>query len=195
MASLKPRSHVLDIGCGTGEDALWLAGQGHVVHAIDASPAMVAAAAAKGSRTRSAATFECRGLESLKSSDLRFEAVLSNFGALNCVPLETWAGIVPGLLRREGRGFVALMGDRPLPEAFRSRPPKTPRRDGASVSVGAGAVTTYYAPVAAVVASLSIRFGQAQSGLPIECLSSLLVVVQAAFRQSFPSLFPLRFPK
>jgi SAM-dependent methyltransferase len=157
MATVKPRSRVLDLGCGTGEDALWLAGLGYVVHGIDVSPAMVAVAVAKASRTSSAATFECRSLESLQACELRFDAVLSNLGALNCVPLETWTGIVPGLLARDGRGFVVLMGDRPLPEAFRSGPPKTPRGPGAPVSVGNGVVTTYYAPVSAVVASLSIR--------------------------------------
>lgn len=157
MASLKPGSQVLDIGCGTGEDALFMAGQGHAVHGIDSSPAMVAAAAAKASLIRSAATFECRSLESLKPSAARFDAVFSNFGALNCVPLDLWTDIVPNLLAPDGRGYVVLMGDRPLPEAFRSGASKRPRGPGAAVAVGTGTVTTFYEPVSAVVASLSTR--------------------------------------
>src|SRR5262249_13745568 len=34
---VKPGSHVLDLGCGTGEDAVWLAGRGARVCATDAS--------------------------------------------------------------------------------------------------------------------------------------------------------------
>jgi SAM-dependent methyltransferase len=39
---------ILDIGCGTGEDAAHLAARGVCVHAIDASPAMVARASERG---------------------------------------------------------------------------------------------------------------------------------------------------
>jgi len=184
MAWLKPRSRVLDLGCGTGEDALWLAGQGHVVHGIDASPAMVATAAAKALGTGSAATFECRSLESLKASEFRFDAVLSNFGALNCVPLDTWPGILSGLLARNGRGFVALMGARPLPEAFRFGTAKTPRRSGAPVSVGTDAVTTHYEPVAAVVAALS-------TPARVERVEALGCLVPGPTYADFPRRHPL----
>lgn len=157
MATLKPGSHVLDIGCGTGEDALWLAGQGHVVRGMDSSAAMVDIASAKAARTGSPATFECRSVESLRTESLRFDAVLSNFGALNCVPLTEWTGIVPGLLRSGGRGFVVLMGQRPLPATLRGGAPSRPRGSGVEVRVGTGVVTTYYEPVSAVIASLSTR--------------------------------------
>ena len=40
--------YVLDIGCGTGVDAAHLESRGILVHAIDASPAMVARARARG---------------------------------------------------------------------------------------------------------------------------------------------------
>ena len=39
---------VLDIGCGTGEDAVHLSARGVLVHAVDASPAMVARARERG---------------------------------------------------------------------------------------------------------------------------------------------------
>ncbi|HEX5164835.1 MAG TPA: methyltransferase domain-containing protein, partial [Thermomicrobiales bacterium] len=41
-ASFAPGQHVLELGCGTGEDALWLAQRGVHVTATDASPAMLA---------------------------------------------------------------------------------------------------------------------------------------------------------
>ena len=40
--------HVLDLGCGTGEDAAHLMARGVSVRAVDASPAMVAQARARG---------------------------------------------------------------------------------------------------------------------------------------------------
>lgn len=184
MAMLKPRSQVLDIGCGTGEDALWFAGQGHVAHGIDASPTMVAAASAKAARTGSAATFECRSLESLRTESHRFDAVLSNFGALNCVPLAEWTGVVSDLLAPGGRGFVVLMGDRPLPEAFRSGSSSTRRRLGAPVRVGAGVVTTFYEPVSAVIASLSTR-------ARVERVEALGCLIPGPGYTDFPRRHPL----
>src|SRR5256885_11583933 len=51
LEALFPRgARVLDLGCGTGEDALLLAGRGVRVVAVDPSPAMVARARAKAAR-------------------------------------------------------------------------------------------------------------------------------------------------
>jgi SAM-dependent methyltransferase len=41
------RADVLDVGCGTGENALFLAGRGHPVVGIDGSPTAIARAQAK----------------------------------------------------------------------------------------------------------------------------------------------------
>ena len=45
---LLPHGNILDLGCGTGEDAVWLMAAGLQVTAIDASPQMVTAARARG---------------------------------------------------------------------------------------------------------------------------------------------------
>src|SRR5690606_1446995 len=80
---------VLDLGCGTGEDAVHLAGGGRRVVAIDASPAMVAQARAKAIARGVADRVDVRELPIERLDDLAepapFDAVLSNFGALNCV--------------------------------------------------------------------------------------------------------------
>ncbi len=70
---------VLDLGCGTGEDALRLMRSGISVRAIDASPRMVAIARSRGVDACVLAIEQAGSLEE------RFDVVLSNFGALNCV--------------------------------------------------------------------------------------------------------------
>lgn len=180
----KPLSRILDIGCGTGEDAIWLAGQGHAVLGIDASALMIEQATAKAARIGSTATFECRSLQSLQASETRFDVVVSNFGAMNCVPLSTWTELVPRLLAPGGRGFVVLMGDRPLPETLRPSPPVTPRTVTASVGVGTGLVTTYYEPVSAVVASLSAR-------VRLERVEAMGCLVPGPTYSRFPGRHPL----
>ena len=145
-----PGAHILDIGCGTGEDAMWLAGQGYEVHGIDASPKMIEAARAKARARGSRATFECRTAESLAGEAAKFGAVISNYGALNCVPLEVWAGIVPRLLQPSGRAFVVLMGRRPLPEGARGGFDAVDRGALAEVRVGLSSVRVRYESADAV---------------------------------------------
>jgi len=80
--------YVLEIGCGTGEDAIRLAGRGVRVLAIDASPAMVRIATEKARSQGCSDRIEFRclpmeDLDSLRAAE-RFDGTLSNFGALNC---------------------------------------------------------------------------------------------------------------
>ena len=70
---------VLDLGCGTGEDALRLMRAGVRVRAIDASVEMVRIARDRGVNAEVLPIENCGRLEG------SFDGVLSNFGALNCV--------------------------------------------------------------------------------------------------------------
>ena len=70
---------ILDIGCGTGEDALHFAARGVTVYATDASPDMVEIA-----RERGVSATVCRA-EELGRIGGSFDGAISNFGALNCV--------------------------------------------------------------------------------------------------------------
>lgn len=81
------RRRVLDLGCGTGEDAVHLANRGATVLAIDASPQMVHTAAekARSAGCMQRAEFRCLPIERAGELDERFDAVCSNFGAVNCV--------------------------------------------------------------------------------------------------------------
>lgn len=83
------RERILELGCGTGEDAIRLASAGHFVVATDASAEMIRIARHKAQRAGCAARIEFQVLpmESLHTLQRgqRFDAVFSNFGAVNCV--------------------------------------------------------------------------------------------------------------
>jgi SAM-dependent methyltransferase len=84
-----PPRHILELGCGTGEDAMRLARSGHRVFAIDVSAEMISVARRKACAAGLAGNIEFRVMpvESLHTlpQDLRFDGVFSNFGAINCV--------------------------------------------------------------------------------------------------------------
>jgi SAM-dependent methyltransferase len=105
---------VLDIGCGTGEDAVYLARRGLHVVALDASAAMVAVARQKALAAGLADRIDVRRatIESLAAPPAsdggplsgvgpKFDGALSNFGALNCC--------APGLLPAVARGLAPLL--------------------------------------------------------------------------------------
>ena len=75
----RPGEIVLDLGCGTGEDAERLELFGVSVRALDASPEMVRIARARGVNA------EVAKIEEIRKWSMQFDGVISNFGALNCV--------------------------------------------------------------------------------------------------------------
>src|SRR5579862_6103172 len=70
---------ILDLGCGTGEDALHFSLKRANVVAIDSSPMMVEAARGKGVDARA------MSVEDIASLEGTFDQIVSNFGALSCV--------------------------------------------------------------------------------------------------------------
>jgi SAM-dependent methyltransferase len=78
---------VLELNCGTGEDALWLAQRGCQVLATDVSAAMVQVAQQKieqahlGEKARAQV---CGFADVGQLADADFDLVFSNFGGLNC---------------------------------------------------------------------------------------------------------------
>jgi SAM-dependent methyltransferase len=83
------REHILELGCGTGEDAVRLARAGHRVFATDASEEMIRVAKLKALAAGCAHRIEFRvlSIEALQTlpPELRFDGVFSNFGVVNCV--------------------------------------------------------------------------------------------------------------
>lgn len=87
-ASFERGQSVLELGCGTGEDAVRLASRGVRVVAIDPAARMLAVARAKAAHTPGEPMeFQCMPMEAAPRvfSGRRFDGVFSNFGAVNCV--------------------------------------------------------------------------------------------------------------
>jgi len=112
---LPAKALVLELGCGTGEDAVWLARAGHRVVAIDTSAEMIRIARLKAVAAGCAdrIEFHCLSIEDLASlpGEARFDAVLSNFGAVNCVPdLRALASALAARLAPGATLLFAVMG-------------------------------------------------------------------------------------
>ncbi len=133
----------LDLGCGTGEDALRLADAGLSVRAIDASSEMTRIARDRGVDAETLSIEEC-GL--LSES---FDVVLSNFGALNCVEdLEALAEPFARLVRPGGYLMLCLIGRCCVWEAawasLRMQPSKAFRRWRKSLMSSLGVRVFYH---------------------------------------------------
>ena len=109
---------ILEINCGTGEDALRLAALGHSVIATDASAMMVEEAKKKMIHTNSnpAPDFVVCPFNQLEQmfSGQKFDLVFSNFGGLNCIDadeLRELGNSFNRLLNPAGKLFLTLMSD------------------------------------------------------------------------------------
>jgi SAM-dependent methyltransferase len=99
---------VLDLGCGTGDDALHLAELGIEVFGIDAAPKMVDVARDRGVN---ASLLAIEGLGSAGFSLFSFSGAISNFGALNCIAdLGPVAAHLARLVQPSGSVAICLMG-------------------------------------------------------------------------------------
>lgn len=113
-----PGDRVLELGCGTGVDACFLAERGVIVVACDASSKMIAVAER---RVRESATPAARNFVNVRSlaiediatlrPDTPFDGAFSNFGALNCVgDLRQVARDLATMLRPRATLLLCLMG-------------------------------------------------------------------------------------
>ena len=112
----QPGNHLLDLGCGTGEDAHWMAAKGMRITAVDASSKMLQVA--QNRRQVSASPpirFQQINLafpdRTPLFEEIRFDGAYSNFGALNC--LEDYRNLSQKLgqcLKAGGYLVVVIMG-------------------------------------------------------------------------------------
>jgi ubiquinone/menaquinone biosynthesis C-methylase UbiE len=88
LKNFNKSSHILEINCGTGEDALFLAKQGINVLATDISSKMVEIAQKKANNAHlddkiKTVVYSFEKLNLIEESNLN--GVVSNFGGLNCI--------------------------------------------------------------------------------------------------------------
>ncbi len=106
---------VLELNCGTGEDAVWLARQGCRVAATDVSSEMLTLA------SRKVKSHGLQGMVDVHLLDLekpvleidhgKFDCAFSNFGGLNCVEdLEPIASYLTAKIKANGRLVLVIMG-------------------------------------------------------------------------------------
>lgn len=108
-ARFPPGARALELGCGTGEDARWLAARGVHVTATDNSHAMLAIARTK--HDGSSVTFARLDLHHLPQDPLfntTFRGAFANFGVINV--LDEWRSLAAWLAVRVEPGGAAAFG-------------------------------------------------------------------------------------
>ncbi len=107
-------ANVLELACGTGEDARHLAQRGVAVVATDQSPAMLALAQAKTTGlpvTTARLDLAALAVDPVIRASAPYAGVLSNFGGLNALPHRAaLAAYLAPLVRPGGRLVLVLMG-------------------------------------------------------------------------------------
>ena len=113
LASFAPGSRILELNCGTGEDARFLANRGRSVVACDASNAMIEMAKRRGQEETPLANLEHLHLATEDLARLfdrgPFDGAFSNFSGLNCLAdLKPVARDLARLVKPGGRVLLCL---------------------------------------------------------------------------------------
>lgn len=117
QATFSPGSRLLEIGCGTGDEAVALSRAGYRVVATDISAAMIEAAQAKAGPGTRNVTWQV--LPAGRLADLvddygsgSFDGAFASFGALNCEPDLAPADVALAELLRPGAPLVCSVMNR-----------------------------------------------------------------------------------
>ncbi|MEL6536394.1 MAG: class I SAM-dependent methyltransferase [Bacteroidota bacterium] len=110
---------VLELNCGTGEDALWMAKKGHQVHATDISSQMVSVAQHKleeaGFGHKASSEVLAIAPDALTTLPGQYDIIFSNFGGWNCLSPQEIQAVAKPLAARVapgGRMLAVIMPDR-----------------------------------------------------------------------------------
>ena len=85
----KKNLRILELNCGTGEDAIWFANKGHTVLATDISGKMLQVTEQKAQRYQLNDRIKTKKIDitKIEESNLieKFDLIFSNFGGINCL--------------------------------------------------------------------------------------------------------------
>jgi ubiquinone/menaquinone biosynthesis C-methylase UbiE len=147
-------SHILELNCGTGTDAVELARRGYKVHATDIASGMLERLKNKVVQNNlddQISFQQCSFTELDQVQGAPFDAVFSNLGGLNCIPdLSTVIKQLPKVLRPNGLVTWVLMPPVCLwemAEVFRGHPRLAFRRfarNGTRAHLEGMCFTVYY---------------------------------------------------
>ncbi|MFZ4796092.1 MAG: class I SAM-dependent methyltransferase [Bacteroidia bacterium] len=117
--------NILEINCGTGEDALWFANNGHQIIATDLSDEMIEVANKKKKNCKNGAniSFEVCAFDQLnnKFQNQQFDLIFSNFAGLNCIDKNALIELnndFEKLLKPNGKLIMVLLGKKCFLERF-----------------------------------------------------------------------------
>lgn len=108
--------NILELNCGTGEDAVYFAKKGLCVVATDVSEEMLKVTKEKINKLGMSNYVRTKKLDLTNTSDFnfnqKFDLIFSNFGGLNCVDkesLKNLSDVVSSILNETGRIIFVLM--------------------------------------------------------------------------------------
>jgi ubiquinone/menaquinone biosynthesis C-methylase UbiE len=135
----RPGQHLLEIGCGTGDEAIALASWSCTVVATDISPAMVSLTERKAAATGLSGRVSAVSMAGAKLHRLAmpaaFDGAYASFGSLNCEPNLEALGAALAVLLKPGAYFVCSVMARISPfemgwHLAHARPARAFRRVG-----------------------------------------------------------------
>lgn len=171
---------ILELGCGTGEDAVRFAESGHSVTATDLSPSMLAATLEKMKGSQSTQQIQTMPLDLRAPDECHlegpFDLVFSNFGALNCIDGDALGRLSQFLARLTHRGTHVVLVVMPrtclwesLYFLLRGQPRSAFRRMNTgpvSAALGKESVSTWYHSPRSISRAFKQRFRRRKT-LPI----------------------------
>ena len=158
LESVLPKNplNILELNCGTGEDAIWFAKNGHNVLATDISENMIVTARSKANKLELSNRISFKQLDIKDIGNLslsgKFDLIFSNFGGFNClneIELKQLSNNIHILLKPNGKFIAVVMPTYCIIESvyflMKFKLKKAFRRNKVqSVNIAGSLINTYY---------------------------------------------------